>query len=118
MLVRLRIFCPARPSVLWIDKPGVYVIFNERNEAIYVGRTRNLRRRLLYDHRRENVRGSQFRKALMQNYGFKNKDEISSYIDQKCRFKFKEIEDPAERIRLEHFAIAILAPLLNTKLKY
>ncbi|MEM2939850.1 MAG: GIY-YIG nuclease family protein [Candidatus Bathyarchaeia archaeon] len=80
------------------DKPGVYVIFNERNEVIYVGRTRNLRRRLLHDHRRGNVRGSQFRKALMQNYGLKNEDEISNYIDQKCTFKFKEIEEPIERI--------------------
>jgi hypothetical protein len=40
------------------DKPGVYVIFNEHNKIIYVGRARNLRRRLLGDHRRGNIKGS------------------------------------------------------------
>jgi excinuclease UvrABC nuclease subunit len=99
------------------DKAGVYVIFNEHNEIIYIGRTMNLRRRLLGNHRSGNVKGSQFRRALMQNYGFKNEKEISNYIRQKCAFKFMEIEDSAERIRLEHFATAILAPTLNMRLK-
>jgi hypothetical protein len=95
---------------------GIYVIFNERNEIIYIGRTRNIKRRLLVNHRRGNVRGSQFRRALMQNYDFNDEREISNYIE-KCTFKFKEIEDSVERIRLEHFATAILAPTLNMKLK-
>ncbi|MEM3875231.1 MAG: GIY-YIG nuclease family protein [Candidatus Bathyarchaeia archaeon] len=38
------------------NEPGVYVIFNERDEIIYVGRTKNLRRRLLGDHKRGNIR--------------------------------------------------------------
>jgi len=98
------------------NKPGVYVIFDEQGRVIYVGRTKNLRRRLLGDHRRGNVRGSQFRKALMQNYGLAGEERINSYVDQ-CTFKFKEIEDSEERIRLEHFATAVLAPILNMKLK-
>jgi hypothetical protein len=66
--------------------------------------------------RRGDIRGSQFRRALMQNY---NLDEsgISDNIRQKCTFKFKETEDSVERIGLEHFATAILAPTLNMKLK-
>ena len=99
------------------DNAGVYVIFNENEEIIYVGRTGNLRRRLLGDHRSGNVKGSQFRRALMQNYGFKNESEISNYICEKCAFKFREIADSVERIRLEHFATAVLAPTLNMKLK-
>jgi excinuclease UvrABC nuclease subunit len=99
------------------DEAGVYAIFNERNEVIYIGRTRNLRRRLLGNHRSGNIRGSQFRRALMQNYGLKDEDEISNYIRQKCAFKFMEIKDPVERVKLEHFATAILAPTLNMKLK-
>jgi excinuclease UvrABC nuclease subunit len=98
------------------DKPGVYVIFDEHDKIIYIGRTRNLRRRLLGDHKRGDVKGSQFRKALMQNYNLTSEAQINSYVDQ-CTFKFKEIEDPEERIRLEHFAIAILAPTLNMKIK-
>jgi excinuclease UvrABC nuclease subunit len=98
------------------DRPGVYAIFDERGRVIYVGRTRNLRRRLLRDHKRGNVRGSQFRKALMQNYGLTDEEQINSYVDQ-FTFKFKEVDDPEERIRLEHFATAVLAPKLNMKLK-
>jgi len=97
-------------------KAGIYIIFNENNEIIYIGRTKNLRRRLLSDHKIGNIKGSQFRKALMKNYNFKNEKEISNYI-QKCAFKFKEIENSIERIRLEYFAIAILAPFLNVKVK-
>jgi hypothetical protein len=98
------------------DKPGVYVIFDEHDKIIYIGRTRNLRRRLLRDHKRGDIKGSQFRKALMQNYNLTSEAQINSYVDQ-CTFKFKEIEDSEERIRLEHFAIAILAPTLNMKIK-
>jgi len=47
------------------QEPGVYVIHDEKLETIiYIGRTKNLRRRLLSDHKRGNVEGSQFRKAL------------------------------------------------------
>jgi excinuclease UvrABC nuclease subunit len=98
------------------DKPGIYAIFNKNGKIIYIGRTKNLQRRLLEDHRRGDVKGNQFRKALMQNYGFTTKEQINSYVDQ-CTFKFKEVEDPEERVRLEHFAIAILAPTLNMKVK-
>ena len=98
------------------DRAGVYVIFNEEGRVIYVGRTRNLRRLLLGDHRRGNVRDSQFRKALMQNYGLAGEEQINSYVNQ-FTFKFKVVDDPEERIRLEHFATAVLAPKLNMKPK-
>jgi len=52
----------------------------------------------------------------MQNYNLTSEAQINNYVDQ-CTFKFKEIEDPEERIRLEHFAIAVLAPTLNMKIK-
>jgi len=50
-------------------QPGVYLIHDETmNAIIYAGRTKNLKRRLLGDHKRGNVRGSQFRKALGRNF--------------------------------------------------
>lgn len=56
---------------------GVYVIYNKRmNAIIYAGRTKNLKRRLLGDHKRGNVRGSQFRKALGRNFSLNSEDEI------------------------------------------
>lgn len=97
-------------------KPGFYVIFDERGEVIYVWRPKTFVGVCWGDHRRGNVGGSQFRKALMQNYGFMNEEQVDNYVDR-CTFRFKEIEDPQERIRMEHFATAILAPILNMKLK-
>jgi len=99
-------------------KPGVYVIYEKRmNAIIYAGRTKNLQRRLLGDHKRGNVRGSQFRKALGRSFTLNSEDEISSYILKNCSFHFMALEEFEEIVRLEHFAIAVLATILNIRLK-
>ena len=68
---------------------GVYVIHDKRTGAIiYAGRTKNLKRRLLGDHKRGNVKGSQFRKALGRNFTLNSEDEITSYILKNCSFQF------------------------------
>lgn len=101
-----------------LREPGVYVIYDERLEKIiYVGRTRNLRRRLLGNHRRGNIKGSQFRKALGNNFALKPEAEITEYILKNCSFRFMVVSSSEERIRLEHFSTAVLAPLLNVRLK-
>ena len=100
------------------EAPGVYVIYDTRiNAIIYAGRTKNLRRRLLGDHKRGNVRGSQFRKALGRNFTLNSEDEITSYILKNCSFQFMALEEFEEIVRLEHFAIAVLRPILNVRLK-
>lgn len=93
------------------EKPGVYVIYDKRVEAIiYAGRTKNLRRRLLGDHKQGNIKGSQFRRALKRNLALKSESEITSYILQNCSFKFIVIEEFEEMVRLEHFITAVIAP--------
>jgi len=100
------------------EKAGVYAIYDKRVKAIiYVGRTKNLRRRLLGDHKRGNIRGSQFRSALKQNFSLKSESEITSYILENRSFQFMVINEFDEMVRLEHFTTAILAPILNIKLK-
>lgn len=97
---------------------GVYVISDKRMDAIiYAGRTKNLRRRLLGDHKRGNIRGSQFRKALGRNFVLKSEDEITSYILKNCSFQFLPLKEFEQIVRLEHFAIAVLGPILNVRLK-
>ena len=97
---------------------GVYLIYDKRTDVIiYAGRTKNLNRRLLGDHKRGNVRSSQFRKVLGRNFSLDSEDEITSYILRKCSFQFMALEEFEEIIRLEHFATAVLAPLLNIRLK-
>jgi len=97
---------------------GVYLIHDKKmNSIIYAGRTKNLRRRLLGDHKRGNVKGSQFRKALGRNFTLKSEDEITSYILKNCSFQFLPLEEFGEIVRLEHFVIAVLGPILNVRLK-
>ena len=97
---------------------GVYVIFDKRSkEVIYAGRSKNLRRRLLGDHRRGNIDGSQFRKALGRSIGTANEEEISEYIRKNCTYRFLKLDNFEEAVRLEHFITAIIGPVLNTKLR-
>jgi excinuclease UvrABC nuclease subunit len=97
---------------------GFYVIHDKRVDAIvYCGRTKNLRRRLLGDHKRGNIRGSQLRKTLGRNFTLKSEDEITSYILRNCSFQFMAVEEFEEIVRLEHFAIAVSGPILNVRLK-
>lgn len=97
---------------------GVYVIFDKRSkEVIYAGRSKNLRRRLLSDHRRGNIDGSQFRKALGLSIGTGNEEEISEYIQKNCSYRFLKLNNFEDTVRLEHFITAIIGPVLNTKLR-
>jgi len=97
---------------------GIYVIHDKRIDAIiYVGRTKNLKRRLLGDHKRGNVKGSQFRKALGRNFALNSEDEITSCILRNCSFQFLPLEEFEEIVRLEHFTIAVIGPILNVRLK-
>jgi hypothetical protein len=97
---------------------GVYVIHdNSSKQIICAGRSKNLRIRLLQQHKRGNVGGSQFRKALGQKLQFETERKISEYIVDNCIFQFLPVEGFKEMVRLEHFITAILAPTLNTELK-
>lgn len=99
-------------------QPGVYAIWDRRvDQVTYVGRARSLRRRLLSDHKKGNVEGSQFRKALGGNFGLDSEKSITSYILGNCGFHFMIVEDPAEGIGFEHFTTPILAPVLNINLR-
>lgn len=99
-------------------EPGVYVISGKKEKAvIYAGRTKNLRRRLLHDHKSGNVEGSRFRKALQQNFALNSEKEITNYALENCSFQFMVIERFEEMARLEHFITAVLAPVLNIQLK-
>src|SRR4030042_547304 len=100
------------------EESGVSVIYDSNSkQMIYAGRSRNLRIRLLNQHKSGNIRGSQFRKALGQKHNLDNEAKISDYIKDNCSFKLLEVESFEERVRLEHFITAILAPALNTELR-
>jgi hypothetical protein len=110
---------------------GVYIIY-DKNSILYVGRTSNFRRRLLTDHlgketdnkdrsrfrralKKRLWENSRFRIAMKEDFGL-TEDELSDYIRKSCTFSFLAIADSEKEIRFEHFATAILGPILNTKL--
>lgn len=110
-------FCDANAQQV-PEMPGVYMIYDNssKKQVIYVRRSRNLRRRLIGDHRKGNVEGSFFRKSLGRSLNLKDEKEISDYVIRNCSLKFLVVSSFLEAIRLEHFATAILAPTLNTNL--
>lgn len=91
---------------------GLYLIYSQ-DQLLYVGETDNLQRRLLGDHKSSNIKGSAFRKALKKYKKLADEKSISEYIMKNCSFQFIEFEDKKRRKRLEHFAIAVLNPILN-----
>lgn len=97
---------------------GVYLIFDKiLGKNIYVGRSGNLKRRLLQNHKQGNIKGSQFRKALSQYFKLDSENKITEYILSNCSYKYLALKDFEEMVRLEHFVTAIIGPELNVKLK-
>ena len=71
----------------------------------------------MQQHKRGNIDGSQFRKKLGQKHNLNSEIKISDYIADNCALQFLAVESFEERVRLEHFITAILAPKLNIELK-
>ncbi|TRO51111.1 hypothetical protein E2P63_05250 [Candidatus Bathyarchaeota archaeon] len=61
-----------------LKESGVYIIHDDSSkQIIYAGRTRDLRVRLVQQHKQGDIRGSQFRKALGQKHNLSSEKEIS-----------------------------------------
>jgi excinuclease UvrABC nuclease subunit len=93
---------------------GTYVIYNKHtNKIIYIGQTGRLRDRLLHDHLKGNIDGSRFRENLFSYLAASDEKAVTDHIMKQCYFKL--LEDEFEYKSLEHFAIALLRPLLNNR---
>jgi len=95
------------------ERPGIYVIYGIAEQPYYIGQSGNLRRRLLVDHRKGNGKSSIFRRKLARIKQLESERAVTSYIVEKCSLRFLELESEWERLKLEHFATAILSPVLN-----
>jgi excinuclease UvrABC nuclease subunit len=96
------------------ERPGIYVNYDGSRQPYYVGQSRNLRRRLLIDHRRGNGKANIFRRKLAHLKCVESEPAVTLYILEKCSIRFLELESEGERLKLEHFATAILSPVLNS----
>jgi excinuclease UvrABC nuclease subunit len=92
---------------------GIYAIYDGGEYPCYIGQSRNLRRRLLVDHRKGNGKSSIFRRKLSRVRRLEDELAVTAYICQKCAFRILQLESERERLRLEHFATALLSPVLN-----
>lgn len=100
------------------EAPGLYVIHDKTfRQILYVGESNNLQRRLFSDHRSGNRRGSAFRRALSRWKRLEEESKIKEFIIQNCSFQVLLVADKLKRKRLEHFAIAVLSPVLNDVVK-
>jgi len=117
LMASLRCLLSARPFPFTgaevPERPGIYVIYDGGGYAYYVGQSKNLRRRLLVDHRKGNGKSSIFRRKLSLIKRFESEVTVTSYIREECAFRFLELESERERRELEHFATALLSPVLN-----
>ena len=95
------------------SEPGVYTIYEKtRGYLLYIGESKHLRRRIFGEHLTGDKIASAFRRNLSDWEKLGSEEDVSAYISDKCEFQFKQCDEAAAK-RLEHFAIAILQPLLN-----
>ena len=106
-------FSELKPSTIPDKLPGVYAIFNSK-EALYVGRSKNLRRRLYGNHLMGPLANARLKKYLIKDSDFPNINDINEakdYIRKNCSLRFVPIDTVIERGKIE----GLLSFALNVK---
>ncbi|MDY6228050.1 MAG: GIY-YIG nuclease family protein [Clostridium sp.] len=82
----------------------VYVIYDDKN-ALYIGRTTNLRQRLYTNHLQGNKSTARLKKYIVEdNFRFPNIDDYNKakeYLKSKCYFRYIAEDDSRLRGHLE-----------------
>jgi excinuclease UvrABC nuclease subunit len=97
-------------------KPGVYRIFETNDElptTIYVGESENLSNRIYGNHLMGNTEASTLKRKLVKSGKYTNSEAVRAYLRQECSLQYVVLLNHKEKILFEHFAIAMLEPLLN-----
>jgi len=107
-------FSDAKPSDIPDGLPGVYAIFNS-SETLYVGRTKNMRKRLFDGHLKGPLTSARLKKYLIEdNNNFASiltPSDAKAYIKKNCYVQFVSIATVIERGRIE----GLLSFALNVK---
>jgi predicted GIY-YIG superfamily endonuclease len=101
-----------KPSMI-PEQPGVYLItamIDAEEQVYYVGRTKNLRRRLSSDHLHGNLAGARLKKYLIASEECADKIEAKKFIRQFCSARWIEHADFRMRGAIEGYATALLFP--------
>jgi len=107
-------FADVVPSVL-PPKPGVYRIFETGlpHDTVYLGQSDSLRARLYGSHLMGNVSASTLKKKLLRQGRYPDTSAVKGYLRHDCSLQYLIVDAAVERVRLEHFAIAVLKPWFN-----
>ena len=96
--------------------PGVYRIFETSAvfpSTVYVGESESLRNRIYRSHLMGNTTVSTMKRKLVTSGRYRNAADVKAYLRQDCSLQFLLVPSERERMRLEHFAVAMLGPYLN-----
>lgn len=97
-------FSELKPSDLPVEA-GVYVIFDkDTGETLYVGRTKNLRRRLYTNHLMGPRTNARLKKYLTEDPlmpDIETMDDAKNHLRQHCYFQYISVEDVRERGQIE-----------------
>ncbi len=97
------------------QKPGVYRIFEKEypEKAIYIGKSKSLKRRIVGDHYKGDRISSTLKRKLIRGLGLSNEKEVMDYLSNKCSVQFMVMENKQLQTGFEHFAVAVLTPKWN-----
>jgi excinuclease UvrABC nuclease subunit len=90
---------------------GVYIIYNENNEIIYIGSTNKFRVRFGTDLKHDSTHT--LVRKLLKSDNFTSRKEVVDYLQNQCTMKIEVCETKREAEALEYIAIFILNPILN-----
>ncbi len=93
------------------DVMGVYMIYNESKELLYIGNTNKFHIRFGTDLKHESTH-TLVRKMIKKEM-FSDRHKVVDFLKNKCSIKIEVCETKREAEALEHIAIYILNPPLN-----
>jgi hypothetical protein len=87
---------------------GVYIIRKSNEGILYIGKARNLQRRICTDHLSREKRDSMsaFRRSVHDKYGIPFGVEMREWILKNCTFAYLEIADADMRSLVEALLVA------------
>jgi hypothetical protein len=108
-------FSTLTPSMLTEGLAVVYAITDQTNgEVLYVGRTKNLRRRLYTNHLMGPLTNARLKKYLIDDPTMpqiEDKDTAKEYIKKNCYFQYIPVQKMVERGQIE----GLLSFMLNVR---
>lgn len=111
-------FSELKPSDLENGLAAVYAIFNKGDEqALYVGRTKNIRQRIYNNHLMGPLTNARLKKYLIDDDtldDIKDAESAKKYIIDNCYFQYIAVEDITTRGQIE----GLLSYLLDVRYIY